>query len=70
MTVQELINLLSQVEDKSQPVAVWLNSTVPESKYGPGDRLNIVHVDNLTKEGFPCIDLCCQQYVKKEEIHE
>lgn len=68
-TVQDLINELNKVPDKSVPVFVWLNSTDPESVYSPGARLAITNVDmiinsstisGLERTDNVYVDLCAQ----------
>ena len=55
MTVQEVIDALNQVEDKSMPIYAWVNSDVPEPVYTGCDRVPIVFVDK-TVTGL--IDIC------------
>lgn len=59
-TVQELINELEKVEDKSLPVACWINSQDPEVTYPGGSRIPIIHVDT-TVQGV--VDMCCELMV-------
>lgn len=57
LTVQDLINELEKVEDKSLPVACWINSKYPEVTYHGGSRIPIIHVDT-TVQGV--VDMCCE----------
>jgi hypothetical protein len=57
LTVREAIELLKKVENKDLPLAVWINSQIPEPVYSGGDRIPVVHIDT-TVEGV--IDICCE----------
>ena len=58
LTVQEVIDLLMKVEDKSKPCCVWINSQDPEPVYTGGDRIPVTHVDDL--DNFGVTDICCE----------
>lgn len=58
LTVQEVIDLLNKVEDKSKPCCVWINSQEPEPVYTGGDRIPVVHIDDL--DNFGVVDVCCE----------
>ena len=58
LSVQEVIDLLLLVEDKTKPCCVWINSTEPEPIYSGGDRVPVVHVDDL--DSFGVTDICCE----------
>ena len=58
LTVQEVIDLLMKVEDKSKPCCVWINSQDPEPVYTGGDRIPVVYVDDLVN--FGTTDICCE----------
>ena len=62
LSVQEVIDLLMKVEDKSKPCCVWINSQIPEPIYSGGDRIPVVHVDDL--ENFGVTDICCEAPVQ------
>ena len=49
LTVQDLINELEKVEDKSLPVACLINSQDPEVTYPSGIRIPIIHVDTTVQ---------------------
>ena len=61
LSVQEVIDRLMQVKDKSKPCYIWINSQDPEPHYTGGDRIPIVNVDDL--ENFNVIDICCEHPV-------
>lgn len=62
-TVQDLIDQLNALPDKSAPVSVWLNSMDPEPIYTSGCRLELVHVDQLTDgEKLTRVDLNAQPF--------
>ena len=63
LSVQEVIDLLMKVKDKSKPCCVWINSQEPEPVYTGGDRIPVVHVDDL--ENFGVTDICCEAPVEK-----
>jgi hypothetical protein len=58
LTVQEVIDLLMKVEDKSKLCCVWINSQDPEPIYTGGDRIPVTYVDDL--ENFGVTDICCE----------
>ena len=62
LTVQEVIDRLMKVKDKSRPCSIWINSKTPEPVYSGGSRVPIVHVDD-TQE-LSSVDFCC------EELHQ
>lgn len=57
LTVREAIELLKKVKNQDLPLAVWINSQIPEPVYSGGDRIPVVHIDT-TVEGV--IDICCE----------
>lgn len=65
LTVQEVIDALEKVEDKSVPCTVWFNSKIPEPDYDSCDRLSVVHVDVLNNGDT--VDLNCEHRQKVEE---
>ena len=58
LTVQEVIDLLMKVEDKSKPCCVWINSQDPEPVYTGGARIPVTYVDDLVN--FGVTDICCE----------
>ena len=58
LTVQEVIDLLMKVEDKSKPCCVWINSQDPEPVYTGGSRIPVTYVDDL--KNFGVTDICCE----------
>ena len=67
MSVQNVIDTLNKVEDKSKPCCVWINSCIPEVTYEGGSRIPIVYVDDL--ENFGCTDMCCE-YIWDDDNEE
>lgn len=57
LTVREAIELLKKVENQDLPLAVWINSQIPEPVYSGGDRIPVVHIDTTVKG---VIDICCE----------
>lgn len=58
ITVNQLIEKLQQIEDKSLPVMVWVNSQSPmEPLYMGASRIPIVQVDT---DVSGLIDICCE----------
>lgn len=57
LTVREAIELLKKVENQDLPLAVWINSQIPEPTYSGGDRIPVVHIDTAVKG---VIDICCE----------
>ena len=68
LSVQEVIDLLMKVEDKSKPCCVWINSQTPEPVYTGGDRIPIVHVDDL--ENFGVTDICCEKQFANTSVSD
>ena len=64
MTVQEVIDALNKVKNKNRPCCVWINSQEPEVTYSGGDRIPIVHIDDMNEN---TIDICCQFKPQEEE---
>lgn len=64
LTVQEVIDRLMKVEDKSKPCSVWINSQTPEPHYSGGDRIPVVWVDDLSN--FNVTDICCEYPASRE----
>jgi hypothetical protein len=55
VTVQDLIDELSKVPDKTLPVYAWINSDTPEPTFHGTDRVPITHVDTDVRG---MIDVC------------
>lgn len=61
LTVQEVIDRLMTVDDKSVPCSVWISSKSPiEPIYTGGDRIPIVHVDIITDGTVHNVDVCAE----------
>ena len=59
LTVQEVIDLLQTVKDKSVTCTVWINSQMKEPIYTGCDRIPVVHVD-VVDSGT--VDINCEGY--------
>lgn len=64
LSVQEVIDALQKVADKTKPCCVWVNSCSPEVSYSGGSRVPVVYVDDLVN--FGVTDVCCECVVDTE----
>lgn len=64
MSVQNVIDALQKVVDKTKPCCVWINSCDPEVTYEGGARIPVVYVDDL--ENFGVTDICCEETIDTE----
>ena len=62
LTVQQVIDTLSTVENKNSTCFVWINSQIPEPIYTGCDRIPIVHIDMIQNGDNTTVDMCAESY--------
>lgn len=63
LSVQEVIDRLQSVKDKSVPCTVWINSQMNEPIYTGCDRIPVVHVD-IVNSGT--VDINCEAHEQEQ----